>query len=125
MTGLASMLSSGKGAGTSTGTTTGAKVVPSTYALVSGAGDKTVSGMALTGGAVANLQIEPPLDEKIDRVPLRQRQAGRRRPRERIADAHPGQREAAHSSGCDRTIPVFDGSGRFDVTLSFSGTRKK
>ncbi len=35
MTGLAGMLTSGKGAGTSTGITAGAKVVPSSYALVS------------------------------------------------------------------------------------------
>ena len=126
MTGLASMLSSGKGAGTSTGITAGAKVVPSSYALVSGAGDKTVSvRMALAGGAVANLQIDPPLDEKVDRVPLLEsHKRGVVDPVSALLMPVPATAKLLDPSGCDRTIPVFDGSGRFDVTLSFSATRK-
>jgi hypothetical protein len=109
MTGLAGLLTGGKGAGTSSGSTSGSRVVPSAYALTStnSNGSYTVR-MALSSGSVAAIDINPPLDEKVGALLM---PVGRGGP---LLDP----------ASCNRTIPVFDGAGRFDVTLTYSGTEK-
>jgi hypothetical protein len=126
MTGLAGMLTGGKGAGTSSGTTSGMRVVPNAYALTSTNSNGTYTvRMALAYGTVAAVEIAPPLDQKVDRVPVLDTH------RRNVVDpvgallmpvARPGP--LLDPASCNRTIPVFDGAGRFDVTLTYSGTEK-
>jgi hypothetical protein len=75
---------------------------------------------ALDGSRVRDLRVdEPPLE--ADRVP--------------IADAHktgvtdplsafliPGPADPMAREGCERTLPMFDGRRRYDLTLSFKRT---
>jgi hypothetical protein len=125
MTGLAGMMTSGRGAGAASGSTASGRVQPSSYALTSGGSSTTYTvRMSLNAGNVAAVDISPPLDEKVDRVP--------------VLDTHkrgvvdpvsallmPVSRSASllDQASCNRTLPVFDGAGRFDVALSFSATR--
>lgn len=126
MTGLAGLLTGGKGAGTSSGSTSGSRVVPSAYALTSTNSNGTYTvRMALSSGSVAAIDISPPLDEKIDRVPLQDSH------KRNVVDPVGALLMPVGRGGplldpasCNRTIPVFDGAGRFDVTLTYSGTEK-
>jgi hypothetical protein len=124
MTGLAGMVTSGRGAGSSSGSTASGRVVPSSYALTSGGTGKVYTvRMALTGGAVSAVEIMPPLEGKVDRVPLTE---GHKRnivdPVSALVMPVTGQ-GLLDPASCSRTIPVFDGAGRFDVLLSYSATR--
>ncbi|MHB2168509.1 DUF3108 domain-containing protein [Alsobacter sp. R-9] len=122
MTGLAGMITGGRGAGSSSGGTAGGRPVPSSYALVSTGSNGTYSvRMALASGTVAALEIKPPLDEKIDRVPLQDQH------KRNVVDPVSALLMPVARSGplldpasCNRTIPVFDGAGRFDVELTYA-----
>lgn len=125
LTGLAGMLSGGRGAGTASGTIAGTRVAPSSFAVTSRAGkDQRTVRMSLPGGAVRAVDIVPPIEVHEDRVP--------------VANSHKrgvvdpiGAMLMPVSAGvapgdpaiCDRTIPVFDGAARFDVKLIPSGTK--
>lgn len=126
LTGLAGLLTSGKGAGSATGTTSAGKVIPSTYALISGGSSSTYTvRMALNGGTVGGIEINPPLDPKVDRVPLlEQHKKGVVDPVSALLMPVPDGAPLVDPAACNRTIPVFDGAGRFDVTLSYAETRK-
>lgn len=122
MTGLAGMITGGRGAGSSAGGAAGGRPVPSSYALVSTGSNGTYTvRMALASGTVAALELKPPLDEKVDRVPL-QEQHKRNVVDPVSALLMPVSRGGPllEPSSCNRTIPVFDGAGRFDVELTYS-----
>lgn len=122
LSGLASMVSNSRGGATATGAVTGdGRVTPSSYATTATNSEQTRTvRMAETGGAATAVEILPPFDDKPDRVPL--------------TDAHkrgvvdplsalvmPGQ---IGPEACNRRLPVFDGYTRFDVTLSYKGTKQ-
>jgi hypothetical protein len=125
MTGLAGMLTSGRGAGSSSGSTAPGKVLPSAYALTSGGGSGTYTvRMALSSGNVAGVEITPPISQAEDRVPVLEiHKRGVVDPVSALIMPVAGQGPLLDPSSCNRTIPVFDGAGRFDVSLSFSSTK--
>ena len=125
MTGLAGMLTSGRGAGVATGVNAGGKLLPATYALSSGGGSQVYTvQMALKAGDVAAVEINPPLDVKVDRVPvLDSHKRGVVDPVSALLFPVAGRGPLLEPASCDRTIPVFDGAGRFDVTLSYTGKK--
>jgi hypothetical protein len=126
LVGLAGLLTDGRGAATATGRVSGERVSPASFAVnsASSKASRTVR-MGLSGGSVSAVEILPPLPEHPDRVPVR---ASHRRGvvdpvsaflfpgRGRLGMDDPGQ--------CERTIPVFDGASRFDIVLSYAGTRQ-
>jgi hypothetical protein len=125
LTGLAGLLTGGKGAASAAGAVSGARPVPYTFAVTSrSSSDQRVVRMGLYGGNVAALEIRPPIDAKPDRVPLEDAH------KRGIVDPVSALIMPAMVSGdpvdkvnCDRTIPVFDGAARFDVVLTYSETR--
>lgn len=131
LAGLAAMVTSGRGAATATGLVAAPRVTPSGYVLSSSNGSETRTVRFTTPNGVAqSIEIVPPLDEKSDRVPITD---GHRRgivdpvsallmPVPAVTPAAAGP--AREAAACDRTIPVFDGATRFDVRLSFAGTRE-
>lgn len=125
MTGLAGLLTSGRGAGASTGSTAGGKLTPSGYALTSGGGNGTYTvRMALSAGNVAGIEITPPIDPAADRVPVLDiHKRGVVDPVSALIMPVAGQGSMMDPSACNRTIPVFDGAGRFDVSLSYSSSQ--
>ena len=126
LTGLASILSSSKGAATATGSMPDNHVLPETYATTSSGGDVTRTvRMSMTAGNVDKSEITPPWDPFPDRVPVTD--ADRRAivdPMSALIMTVPGTGPVIGPTACQRTIPVFDGAARFDIVLAYVGTRK-
>lgn len=122
LTGLAGMVTGGKGAASATGSLAGGRIVPGNYALTASNSEMTRTvQMGMTGAGVQQVVVNPPLDEKPDRVPVN---AGHQRgvidPLAAVLmQASSGSPQAA----CNRTIPVFDGAQRFDIQLAYAGTK--
>lgn len=121
LTGLAGMVANSKGGAKATGAIAGAAPQSASYATTAANKDGTRTvRMALGGGAVKGIDISPPFEEKPGRIPLTEAH------RRGVLDPLSALVMPAGSVGpaaCNRTLPVFDGYTRFDVTLSFVGTR--
>jgi hypothetical protein len=125
LTGLAGLLTGGKGAGTAAGSTASGKVLPSSYALNStGSSGNVIVRMSLAQGNVSAVEITPPLDPRVDRVPVAdEHRRGVVDPVSALLMPLPGRGSMTDAAACNRTLPVFDGAGRFDVALSYAGSR--
>ena len=126
LTGLAGMLTGGRGAATATGSLSGAQPLPASFAVTSRSSDnqRTVR-MGLSAGSVAALEISPPLDEKPDRVPLKDsHKRGVLDPVSALLMPVSGKGAPTDPGNCNRTLPIFDGAARFDVVLSYGETRQ-
>lgn len=126
LVGLAGIFVDGRGAASASGNINGERIAPASFAVVSSTNraNRTVR-MGMRGGAVAAVEILPPLDEHPDRVPVRN--AHRRDVVDPVsAFVFPARARipADDPRQCDRTIPVFDGASRFDIALTYGGTRR-
>ncbi len=127
LTGLAAMVSSAKAALASSGSVNHGVVTPLTYATTSANSRETRTlRMALNGGSVRAVEYSPPWEDKSpDRVPLTE--ADKRNiidPLSAFIMPVPAQADLVGPSACNRTVPVYDGYTRFDVTLSFVAVRQ-
>jgi Protein of unknown function (DUF3108) len=126
LTGIGAMVGRSSGAATATGAVSGGHVAPATYAITSSNAKETRTvRMAISGGAVSGLDVSPPFEEKPGRVPVTE--AHKRNVVDPLAavlmPVASGQPLLSRAA-CDRSIPVYDGNSRFDITLSFRETRK-
>ena len=100
------------------------KVAPATAAIDTravGEGTQTIR-MAMSGGAVSFDQVRPPLPP-LPRVPLTD--ADRRNVLDPIsALLIPSERGGLSPSMCNRTLPIFEGTERFDIVLSYLRTEQ-
>lgn len=125
LVGLAGLITDGRGAASASGRVEGDRVVPSAFAVnsASSRASRTVR-MGLSGGSVAAVEIVPPLTEHADRVPVRaSHQRGVVDPVSAFIFPARGRAPADDPSQCERTLPVFDGASRFDIVLSYAGSR--
>lgn len=125
LSGLASILSTSQGAATATGTLAGGRVRPTTYATTSANSTMTRTiRMSMDAGTVTGVDISPPFDPQMKRVPVTE------------ADKHnivdplgafvlsvPPGGETTGPAACNRRLPIFDGAVRFDIALSYVGSR--
>jgi hypothetical protein len=126
LTGLAGGFTGGRGSGAATGVLSGSRLSPATFAVSSAnSSESRTVRMALDRNAVQAVEIEPPLDPKPDRVPVKDDH------RRNIMDplsAFLMPVEAANGkagpAACNRTLPIFDGAARYDIKLSYVGTRE-
>jgi hypothetical protein len=125
LTGLAGLLIGGKGAANSAGAVSGPQPQPSAFAVTSRAGkEQRTVRMGLNGGNVAALAIMPPLEEKPDRVPLKEvHKRGVVDPVSALLMPATAAGSLTDPANCNRTIPVFDGAARFDVILKYAETK--
>ena len=103
----------------------GSRIVPQSYAIAIRTKKKTDSvRMALAGGAVRNLAIEPPPEPKPERIPLTE--AHKRGVLDPIsAGMVPrGNGDGVAPDACQRTLAVFDGRQRYDLALSYKRTEQ-
>lgn len=126
MTGLAGALSGGgQAAITAAGLLGGTRASASSFAATgrSSSAQRTVQ-IGLSSGNVTGVEINPPLDPVDDRVPLAD---GHKRgvidPLGGMIAVARTRDSVADPANCNRTIPVFDGTQRFNVTLSFTETK--
>jgi hypothetical protein len=121
LTGIASLVSSAKGAATAAGTISRAGVVPATYAnTTANSYEARTVRMAMGGGAVRGLDISPPFIDPVGRVPVTEvNKHNIVDPVSALIMNVPAGQPLIGPAACDRTIPVFDGFARYDVRLSF------
>src|SRR5215211_4332124 len=96
----------------------------SKYKMQVGARLTGLAGM-LAGGGVSAVEITPPLDEKLDRVPLKEsHKRGVLDPVSALLMPAASRGSVTDPGNCNRTLPVFDGAARFDVVLSYEETKQ-
>jgi Protein of unknown function (DUF3108) len=121
ITGLARVLTDGEGFGAARGRVRSGRLAPSSYAVTVTADRRPDEvHMAFAAGGVKDLQVWPPSPPFADRVP--------------ITDAHRrgvldplsaglvfvgGSGDVVSQDACRRTVPIFDGRQRYDLTLAF------
>ena len=125
LSGLAAMVSSSKAALVATGGVGSNGVLPATYATTA-ANDKETRTvrMAMSAGTVKGVDISPPIEEQPGRVPLTE--ASKRNsldPVSALLMQVPAGQPMLGPASCPRSIPVFDGYTRFDITMSYVGTK--
>lgn len=125
LSGLAKMLTGGKGAAMASGTIVGPQPQPSSFAVTSrSSSDQRTVRMGLTGGNVAAVEIVPPIEEKADRVPVKEdHKKGVIDPVSALLMPAVASGSLTDAANCNRTIPVFDGAARFNVVLSYAETK--
>ena len=115
----------GEGSGTASGAVTGPRPTPSAFAARARttAGERTLRMGLASGNAVA-VDIDPPLEDKADRVPLAEvHKRAIIDPLSAVVAPAATRGPLTDPANCNRTVPVFDGGTRFDVVLSYGGTR--
>lgn len=125
LTGLAMILTGGKGEASASGSLAGETPRSSKFAVVSKTSDNQRSvRMGLKSGRVADVQIDPPLEPKPDRVPVKpDDKKGVVDPMSALLMPALASKKLTDPANCDRTIPVFDGASRMNVVLSYAETK--
>lgn len=126
LTGLAMILTGGKGEASASGTLAGeASPRSNKFAVISKTSDNQRSvHMGLKSGRVAKVEIDPPLDPKPDRVPVKAAdKRGVVDPMSALLMPAVTSKSLIDPANCDRTIPVFDGASRMNVVLSYGETK--
>ncbi len=123
LTGLAGAVSGGRGAGTATGTLGSGKPVNSSFAVTAAnSTDQRTVRMTVEKNAVSGSEIAPPLEERPDRVPVTE--LHRRGIVDPISALLMPVSANDPRSACNRTIPIYDGAARYDIVLSYAGTKQ-
>lgn len=122
LTGLAGVVTGGKGAASASGTVAGDSVKPGAFAVTTASGDKSISvRMALSNGNVRAVAIDPPPPDRPGRIPLRDSdKLGIIDPVSALLMPVASSVQPGDPAACNRTIPVFDGASRFDIPLNFA-----
>ncbi len=125
LTGVASWIAHVKMALASAGQIRGGTILPSAYATTSANSETTRTlRMSLNAGTVRAVDISPPFDDLEGRVPVTAANTHNiLDPMSALIMAVPAGRSLVGPAACDRTIPIYDGVVRFDLDLSFVGTR--
>jgi hypothetical protein len=126
LSGLATLVSRARGASTGQGAIVDNHVVPATFATTASNSSMTRTiRMSLAANAVTGVDISPPFEDRPDRVPLSDKDTrGIVDPVGAFVVPAPPKGPLVGPAACDRTIPVFDGYTRFDVSLSYVGQRE-
>ncbi|MCZ8184324.1 MAG: DUF3108 domain-containing protein [Beijerinckiaceae bacterium] len=128
LTGIVGAVSQGRGAATARGNVSGTSVLTNGFSLSATNGKDTRKiQIAAASGSVRNVTIDPPFVVQPDdstRIPLRDsHKVGVLDPVSAlIMPVRSGN--PMDKANCDRRLPVFDGNQRFDVVLSYAGTRQ-
>jgi uncharacterized protein DUF3108 len=127
LTGLAMILTGGRGEASASGTLDGeASPRSNKFAVLSKTSDNQRSvRMGLKSGRVAKVEIDPPLEPKPDRVPVKAAdKRGVVDPMSALLMPAVASKNLTDPANCERTIPVFDGASRMNVVLSYAETKK-
>ena len=125
LAGVASVVSRAEGGARSSGAIEQGRVLSRSYATASSNSRETRTvRMALNGGSVRSVEVTPPPEPHPDRIPVTEsHKRGVIDPLSALVMPVAGRTALIGPAACDRTIPVFDGYARFDVTLSYAGTQ--
>jgi hypothetical protein len=119
--GLLKILSNGEGTAAAHGSIEGGRLLPASYSSKVTVDDKVDDvRLALSAGVITEVVAEPPTPPSPDRVPISD--AHRRGVLDPMtAELIPvaGSGDPVSPDACRRTLPIFDGRQRFDLTLTF------
>jgi hypothetical protein len=120
-TGLMQVFAGGLGSAAGRGTVNGGKPVSSSYAAtIASDKKKDEVRMAVSAGNVKEFSVEPAWPQTPDRVPVTEaHRRGITDPMSATLMAVAGNGDPVKPEACQRTLAIFDGRGRFDLTLSF------
>ena len=123
--GLASLLSSARGAASGSGQIALGKVLSSTFATTAANSKLTRTvRMALSDGDVIDVDISPPIVDKPGRIPLRaEDKRGIVDPLGAIFTPIAAREPLIGPAACNRSVPIFDGYTRFNIQLTYVGER--
>ena len=126
LTGVAALVSSSKGAGAASGLLIQGRVAPNAYATTSANATMTRTvRIAMTQGNVKASEIAPPFDELPGRVPLNE--AHKQKiidPLSALIMPVPEGGNVIGPASCPKTLPIYDGWARFNINLTYVGTRQ-
>jgi hypothetical protein len=128
MTGIVGAVSKGRGAATARGNVGAGGVLTNGFSLSASNGtDQRTIQIAAAAGSVRSVVIDPPFEDKGgggDRIPLRDsHKIGVMDPASALIMPSRAA-DPLDKANCERRIPVFDGSQRFDVVLSYASTKQ-
>jgi hypothetical protein len=125
LSGLAAAVTKSEGAATASGSISKGRILPATYASASSNSKETRTvRMALNAGNVSAAEITPPAEPWPDRIPITDAQKrGIIDPLSAILMPIANGGPLIGPEACARNIPVYDGVTRFDIPLSYVGTR--
>jgi hypothetical protein len=123
---LASLVVNSHGASQGHGDIVDGRISPAAFATIAASSKMTRTiRMAMKSNAVVAVAIDPPFEDKPDRVPLG---PGDKRnvidPAGAFVIPAPKHDSPVSPAACDRTLSIFDGWTRFDLKLSWTGQRK-
>ena len=126
LTGVAALVSSSKGAAAASGLLVQGRVAPNAYATTSANATMTRTvRIAMAQGNVKASEIAPPFDELPGRVPLTDAH------KQKIIDPLSALIMPVAEGGavigpasCPKSLPVYDGWARFNINLTYVGTRQ-
>lgn len=125
LTGVASWIAHVRMALESSGFIRHSTVLPSAYATTSANAHMVRTlRMALNAGTVRAVDITPPFEDVEGRVPVTA--ANKHNildPISALIMAVPPGESLVGPAACNRTLPIYDGVVRFDLTMSYVGTR--
>jgi hypothetical protein len=123
LTGIAGALSGGtQGAATTSGVASGNRLIATGFAATgrSSSGERTLQ-IGLSSGNVTKVEINPPLEFRPDSVPVGDAdKRGIVDPLTAMVAVPANRARPLEAANCNRTIPVFEGTQRFDIVLSFA-----
>jgi len=126
LTGVAALVSSSKGAAAASGLLVQGRVAPNAYATTSANATMTRTvRIAMATGNVKASEIAPPFEELPGRVPVTDAH------RQKIIDPLSALIMPVAEGGavigpasCPKALPVYDGWARFNINLTYVGTRQ-
>jgi len=124
--GLIGWLAGASGEGWSMGSASGSRVIPTSHGLSfrNSKGEFNLR-MTLAGGNISKIMIDPPQIPRDDRVPVQE--AHMRNvvdPVGALVFLQAMRGSTLDTNSCNRTLPLFDGVGRFDIILSYKSTKQ-
>lgn len=127
VTGVMQAVSSGKGSAGARGTVErGGALSPQSFAMDAESDKKAEAiRLVITANAVKGVSVEPPTTPAKDRVPVSDDdKKGVLDPMTAALILVPGTSDPLSAAACDRTLSIFDGRQRYNLSLSYVRTDK-
>jgi hypothetical protein len=120
-TGILRVFASGNGSGGAQGYVSGGIPIPSSYAASITADKKTEElRIIIIGGTLRDYSVDPPTPPNPDRLPITEaNRHGVTDPMTAALMHVAGNGDMMTPEACNRTLPIFDGRMRYDLTLAY------
>lgn len=124
VTGMLQAVSSGRGSAGARGLVARGALSPQSFAMDAESDKKAEAiRLVIAANAVKDLSVEPPVRASPDRIPISDAdKKGVLDPMTAALVLVEGKDDPVSATACDRTLSIFDGRQRYDLTLSYVRT---